>query len=214
MLKPSCRVFRRFVGLIHDGDWTPHDGWEHAGPFPFWREINYQVGRDRVPKDIAARHAANTQPLLSTWAFYGSSTDQGLLHYVFTSKRKETCAAERGRWRGSSCVVIHPRTAFNEILHHFLSHNKPWLIAPEKIERTVVRRHVSGAKTWQELFDELELPHPEGKAGDPPLEADELPFLLAPLHTGLGSSREVELRMSASDRAGTTVFVHTAETRK
>ena len=200
VLKPSCRVFRRFAGLIRKGDWDPHDGWENAGPFPFWRQV---VGRDDVPSSVLAstEQAGGDAPLLSNWQFYCSSSDQGLVHHVFNIRREETCAAERARWRGENCVVVHGRASFNRYLIHFLSDQKPWLVPLTEIA-TVAKRHRKGAIKWYVLFDELNVPRPNGKPGDPPLRAAELPHLLKPLHTGL---RQVRLKMKPGEDR--TVFV-------
>ena len=110
VLKPSCRVFRRLAGLIRDRRWTPEEGWEGAGPFPLWRTVDYKLGRDDVPQSVAATR----QNLTTNWDFYCSSSDQGLVHYLFNTRRTETCAAERDRWRGSSCVVVLALVQFGE----------------------------------------------------------------------------------------------------
>ena len=71
-----------------------------------------------------------------------------------------------------------------------------------EVVKKVARRHLKGALRWFVLFDELNVPRPRGKPGDPPLRAAELPHFLAPLHTGLG-----EVRLTMGEDAATVVVL-------
>ena len=161
-LEPSAQSVVDMQRLFHIGRWDDYAGWMDFGPFDFrpvpltislrlntsapWRTaLN---GRDeQYPYLPLVPHPARGQEawLNSTWNFYCSWADQGMLFYYFYLLR-------------SAGGIIDVDDLDHEIVH-YIGVFKPWIeTSMTTTNEKLIARWSEPMQLWRDLADELPLP--------------------------------------------------------